>query len=171
MAWDDKKQFHMSGLRPSGKDGKLPMSAAPQKAGMTPTAGSGKNAGSGSEGGHEGEDVHEVVDHHDGTFTTRHPEHGEAHHETIGHMHAHLSSKHGADGEQHFHAHNDGYQAHSHSGSTGAEPQHQEHAPEDASGMQAHLSEAMGEGPSGGSADGETSFEHEPQEGLSGFQG
>jgi hypothetical protein len=168
MAWDEKKNFHMSGLRPTGKEGKLPMSGAPQRTGMTETAGAGKNVSSGAEGG---EDVHEVVDHHDGSFTTRHPEHGEVHHETMGHMHAHLSAKHGQEGEKHFHAHNDGYEAHSHSAETSQEPEHRDHAPEDTQGMQDHLSEAMGEGPSGGSADGETSFEHEPQEGLSGFQG
>lgn len=163
MPRDLQGNFHVSGLRPNGKDGKLPMSAAPEKkqaAGKADT----------HEGSHD-EDVHEVVDHHDGTFTTRHPEHGEMHHESIGHMHAHLSSKHGSEGGKHFHAHNDGYEAHSHSSETGGEPEHRDHAPEDSSGMQDHLSEAMGEGPTGGAADGETSFEHEPQEGLSGFQG
>ena len=97
----------------------------------------------GMSSGDASENVHEVVDHGDGTFTTRHPEHGEVHHESIGHMHAHLSKHHGEDGHEHFHAHHDGAgMHHSHHVASGGEPDHREHDGLD--GVHEHMDEKMG---------------------------
>lgn len=101
------------------------------------------------EEGLEGEHM-EVHPHGDGTFhTLHHKGDGEApervDHETIGHMHAHLSRHFGADGEKHFHAHHDGFEPHSHSVTTGEEPEHQEHDPDNIEAIKDHLGQFFSE--------------------------
>lgn len=95
----------------------------------------------------------EVHNHGDGTFHTVHGGE-ETEHESIGHMHAHLSSLHGKPEEKHFHAHSDGFEAHSHSTHTGGEPEHEAHDGEDTEGMHGHLDRAMGEEAQEGVSDG-----------------
>ena len=91
-----------------------------------------------------GENMTEVHNHGDGTFHTVH-EGQQEEHESIGHMHAHLSKLHGAPGEKHFHAHHDGFEAHSHATETGGEPEHQEHDPENIESLKQHLGQFFNE--------------------------
>lgn len=107
----------------------------------------------------EGGEHTKVFNHGDGTFHTEH-QGEEVQHGNIGEMHAHLSKIHGEPGEKHFHAHHDGFDAHSHAVETGGEPEHEEHDASDIEGLKEHLGrffdEEQKEG-EGGEEYGETS--------------
>lgn len=93
--------------------------------------------------------VHELHDHGDGTFTTKHPEHGEVEHESLGHALAHIAHAHKQDGHKHMHIHHDGETVHAHQvNEDGAN--HEEHDPQNLDtlhdSMSQFLNEEKGEG-------------------------
>lgn len=124
-----------------------------------------KAAGMDPDNQHSEGDVHELEDHGDGTFTTRHPEHGDAEHESLGHALIHMASKHAEEGHKHFHMQHDGATAHTHSAGAEEEPEHREGDEDDAHG---HLDEAMG-GDGAEDEPGEEEQESSGGEGLGGL--
>jgi len=168
MPHDANGGFHMGGLRPLGKEGKLPIGkgierhTSAEKAGPTDHV-NGDGASSGK--------VTTVHDHGDGSF---HTEPDGKQHANIGEMHAHLSSLHGEPGEKHFHAHMSDMGGHSHSVETGGEGDHREHDPGNMEALKEHMNTFMdeegNEPQESGGETGETDS-HEGHMGLKGFQG
>ena len=100
MPRDTSGGFHMGGLRPLGKEGKLPMSGPKEK-----PMGETKPA---AEGGGDHSELHANGD---GSYKTVHGG-KEEQHPDIGHAITHLAHAH--EGGKHSHAHHDGMMMHSH---------------------------------------------------------
>ena len=103
MPRDSKGGFHMGGLRPLGKDSKLPMSAPKLKPMGEPKMGGGTEGG---EGEHS-----ELHAHGDGSYHTIHGG-KEEQHPDLGHALTHLG--HANEGGKHMHVHHDGGAMHTH---------------------------------------------------------
>lgn len=153
MPRDAAGGFHMGGLRPTGKEGKLPMSAPkPQPKG---------DEGKPTEAAEEHSELHA---HGDGTY---HTVHGgkEEQHPDIGHAVTHLAHAH--EGGKHSHAHHDGMMMHSHG--IDESGQHRETEMHDSP---EEVGSAVARDMGGESQGGEQDMAQGPEQGgLSGFQG
>jgi hypothetical protein len=162
MPRDAGGNFHVGGLRPLGKEGKLPMGKPKEKAAVAGPPDHVNGNGTSSE------KVTTVHEHGDGTF---HTDPDGKQHANIGELHAHLSSVHGEPGAKHFHAHTDGMSAHSHSVESGGESDNRDHDPDNLEALKSHMNEFLDEEGNEPKESGGEAGETDSHEGLMGFQG